>query len=120
MSVTLTDRDSATLTLTQATASADGVGYAVSGGTMADYKVALARHQAMGVPSKNSRHNLRVERRKVNTAGVLRTLAVDITVSIANDGTFSADDADDLLTAASSYFAAESDTGNFILGVNRI
>jgi protein involved in polysaccharide export with SLBB domain len=119
MSVTLTDRDTATLTLNQASAQAEGVTYAVSGGTMADYKVAMARHQSMGVVSKNSRHNLRLERRKVNTAGVLRTLAVDITISIANDGTFAADDADDLLTAASSYFAAEADTGNFILGVNR-
>jgi hypothetical protein len=119
MSVTLTDRDSGTIVITQASASADGISYSVAGGTMADYKLAYARHQNVGVSGKNSRHNFRIERRKVDTDNSVKTVTVDVTISVANSGLFTADDVDDLVTAAGSYFAAESDTGNFIIGVNR-
>lgn len=119
MSVTLTDRDSGTIVLTQAASAPGEVQYSVSGGTLSDYKSAKARHSGMGAVAKNSRHNLRLERSKINAAGVLKTLSVDITISVPNDGTFVADDVDDLVTAAGSYFAAESDTGNFIVGVSR-
>lgn len=119
MSVTLTNRDTATYVLTQNTASADGVTYSVAGGTLADYCVALARHSGLGVASKNSRHNLRFERRKIDAAGVLKTLSVDITVAVPNSGLFNADDVDDVLTGLANYFATEADTGNFLVGVNR-
>lgn len=119
MSVTLTNRDTATSVLTQNTATADGVTYSMAGGTLADYGLAIARHSGMGVASKNSRHNLRFERRKIDAAGVLKTLSVDITVAVPNSGVFSADDVDDALTGLFSYFSAEADTGNFIVGVNR-
>lgn len=119
MSVTLTDRDTGTIVLTQAASAPGEIGYSVSGGTLADYRSAKARHSGMGATSKNSRHNFRLERSKINAAGVQKIAAVDITISVPNDGTFTADDMDDQVTAACSYFAAESDTGNFIIGVSR-
>lgn len=119
MSVTLTDRDSGTIVLTQAASAPGEIGYSVSGGTLSDYKSAKARHSGMGATAKNSRHNFRLERSKINVAGAQKTVSVDVTISVPNDGTFGADDVDDLVTAASSYFAAESDTGNFIIGVSR-
>ncbi len=119
MSVTLTDRDTNTIVLTQAASAPGEVLYSVSGGTLSDFKSGKARHSGMGAVAKNSRHNLRLERSKINTAGVLKTLSVDVTISVPNDGTFAADDVDDLVTASVSYFATESDTGNFIIGVSR-
>lgn len=119
MSVTLTDRDTGTVVLTQSSSQADGVSYAAAGGTLADYRTVLARHSGMGASAKNSRHNLRLERKKIDAYGVLKTLSVDITVSVPNSGLFAADDVDDAITGLVSYFAAESDTGNFIVGVNR-
>jgi len=118
MSVTLTDRDSGTIVLSLAASMAGETAYAVAGGTLADYRAAKARHSGQGVVGKNSRHNFRLERNKINTAGVLKTLSVDITLSVPNDGTFSADDIDDTVTAATSFFASEAMTGNFVLGVD--
>lgn len=119
MSVTLTDRDTGTITLIQAASAAGEVQYSVPGGSLSDYRSAKARHSGLGAVSKNSRHNFRLERLKINANGALKTASVDITISVPNDGTFAADDVDDLVTAASSYFAAEADTGNFIIGVSR-
>ena len=119
MSVTLTDRDTGTIVITQAASLPGEAQYSVSGGTLSDYRSAKARHSNMGAVSKNSRHNFRLERFKINAAGALKSVSVDITISVPNDGTFGADDVDDLVTAAGSYFATEADTGNFIVGANR-
>lgn len=120
MSVTLTDRDTATYILTLAASSADEVKYAVAGGSLSDYRSAKARHSSQGAIDKNSRHNFRFERNKINpTTQKLKLLAVDITISVPNDGTYTADDVDDMVTAAANYFATEADTGNFIIGLNR-
>lgn len=120
MSVTLTDRDTTTYVLTPGSSSANETAYAVAGGSLGDYRLAKARHSNMGVVDRNSRHNFRFERLKINTASQkLRSLSVDITISVPNDNTFSSDDIDDVVTGAASYFASEADTGNFVIGLNR-
>jgi len=119
MSVTLTDRDTGTLTLTQASASAEGITYSVSGGSLSDYRSAQARHSGMENVGKNSRHNFQLKRLKINAGGVQKALQVDLTISVSNDGTFSADDIDDAVTAAASYFDSEATTGNFAIGVSK-
>jgi len=119
MSITLTDRDTGTLTLTTAASSADGVSYSVAGGSLSDYRSAMARHSGLDKVAGNSRHNVRLERRKINSLGAQKLLTVDITISVANDGTFSADDVDDAVTGLASYFDSEATTGNFITGVSK-
>lgn len=117
MSVTLTDRDSGTLVLTQAGSSAGAVTFAVAGGSLSDSFAAMVRHSGNGVVGKNSRHNIRLERSKINAGGVLKTMSVDITLSVPNDGTFDASAVDNLITAAASYFDSEATTANFTIGV---
>lgn len=119
MSVTLTDRDTNTLVLTQASSSKDGVQYSIAGGTLVDFRSAQARHSNMESLAKNGRHNVQLLRKKVNASNIQRTLQVDLTISVANDGTFSADDVDDAVTALASYFDSEATTGAFIIGVSR-
>lgn len=119
MSITLTNRDSGTLVLTQATADVGGVGYSIAGGTMADYLNAQARHSGLGVVGKNSRHNVRLERRKINGQGAQKLLAIDITISVPNDGTFSIGEVDNAVSALSTYFDTEGTTGDFCVGVSR-
>lgn len=119
MSVVLTDRDTSTYTLTQSASTAAGVTYSVAGGTLADYMSAQARHSNMESLAKNGRHNLQLLRKKINTAGVQRTLQVDLTISVANDGTFAAGDIDDAVVALGSYFNSQASTGAFVLGQSR-
>lgn len=119
MSVTLTDRDTTTYVLTASVVDAQGVTYSVAGGSLADFRQALARHSGMGVGKKNSRHNFRLERTKLNSLLESKKLSVDITISVPNDGTYTQDDVDDLVTAAFSYFDSEATTGNFTVGVNK-
>lgn len=119
MAVTLTDRDSGTKSLTQTGSLAGEVTYAVAGGVLSDYQQAKARHSGMGAVAKNSRHNFRLERWKINTAGALKLMAVDATISVPNDGTFSADDVDDAVTMVASYFDSEATTGAFIIGASK-
>ncbi len=120
MSFTLTDRDTGTKTLTVGSADTKGITYSVAGGLSSDFMVAKARHEGLtGKVTSNSRHNFRLERRKVNATLQSKVMSVDITISVPNDGTFAADDVDDLVTLARDYFSSEAETLNFITGVNR-
>lgn len=118
MSVTLTDRDLNTLELSLGGADAKGVIYGVSGGVPNDYKVGYARHTMPTGVASVMRHNLRLERRVAGSLG-RRTISVDITIAVPNDIAATADQVDDLLTSAFSYFDSEGTVADFLNGVSR-
>lgn len=120
MSITLTDRDSGTVVLTQSGADSAGVTYSAAGGSITDYKSARVRHSGMEKGTGISRHNFRLEHRVVTAEGQRKLASVDITIAVPNDGTFTNDQVDDLATAAFSYLASETITAEFITGAARV
>ncbi len=117
MSITLTNRDTATAILTAVSSSPEGPVYAVSGNTPTDNKMWMARFTNVRGTSGKSRSNLHAERRLRDANGKVWVLTVDTTISFENGSPFTVDDIDDLLTWNNSYFDSEATTGDFALGL---
>lgn len=122
MSVTLTNRDTATLVLTQTGVTKDGILYSAAGQTLADQRSAMARFTNTKGVSGNARSNFRLERRVRDAAGKVWLYACDITATVPNGGPLTIDDIDDDVTSACNYFssATESQVGDFVQGQPRV
>lgn len=122
MSITLTNRDAATLVLTQTGVTKDGIVYAAASQTLADRRSALARFTNTNGASGNARSNFRLERRVRDAAGKVWLYAWDITATVPNGGPLTIDDVDDDGTFACNYFAGatEAQVGDFVQGQPRV
>lgn len=116
MSITLTNRDAAAITLTAVKTDASGVTFAVAGATPSDNKEWQARFTNARGSSGKARSNLHGVRKLRDANGKVWTLSVDTTVAFENGSPFTIDDIDDMLTWNNSYFDSEATTGDFALG----
>lgn len=119
MSIVLTNRDTATMTLSAALVDANGVRYGVSTSTPQDAVFGLARFTNPAGMKGVIRGNFHLERRKTDSLGKVWPLKVDITIAVDGGHPYTADDVDDLVTSATNYFAAEADASLLLQGVAR-
>lgn len=118
MSVTLTNRDSATEVFNLSSAQADGITLASTSSTSIDTRILKQRFQRTG--TKKPRANVNYVRTKYDaTSGVTGKLVMDITISVENPEVWSADEIDDTATAVPSIFASEADAMNLLSGLPR-
>lgn len=118
MSITLTNRDTATLAFSMASAQADGVTLVNTTNTTADSHVMKQRFQRTG--TKKPRGNVNLVRTKYDsTSQKTGKLVLDQTLSAENPELFSVDEIDDFVTAGISFFNTEADAANLLMGIPR-
>lgn len=119
MSISLTGRNAVAESFNPAAFLKDGV-VAVSATSLpSDSRQLLQRFTNPGTPTGKTRANVQLLRKKVLADGALATIQVDVTVSQSNAYGFTADDVDEMITKASSFFDSEATTGSFVAGAPR-
>lgn len=119
MSFTLTNRDTAVLTMAPAGLQKDGVLFQALENSSTVRSQFIIRHTA-GSPTGTGRHNVRLERRKFDATSKKWYLQTcDVTYSQENSIDWSADEADDLITATTNYFDSEATSGAFANGSSK-
>lgn len=119
MSISLTGRNAVAESFNPAAFLKDGVMAVSASSTPSDARQLMQRFTNPGSPTGKTRANVQLLRKKVLPDGALGVIQVDVTVSLTNARGFTADDVDEVITKASSYFDSEATTGSFIAGAPR-
>jgi len=119
MSISLTGRNAVAESFNPAAFLKDGVLAVSASSTPSDSRQLMQRFTNPGAPTGKTRANVQLLRKKVLADGTLGVIQADVTVSQSNAHGFTADDVDEIVTKALSFFDSEGTTGSFIAGAPR-